>query len=741
MEILQVTEQERIQINSELQTATFSVERVSNDLETCKATSLQLTQNILDKEKKLELQKQQIEVTRNNLAQAEGEQLSAEQKAAAADKLLKHEEQIIKNLMEQAKTAREIQFKRQQDLKKAQDENVVLSNAINGDNSALSNLKRRLEQLDDQNLKQEEVLYQQDFKMVDLDRRLSKLQGVGMDVEEKEKLENKIKDLNQALEDKQNNEKSVNQQLKKSNDEIRRVGQDVERTEKDLCDLQSKISEMDLQYESAQRELIKLEKESNSSLVDDNLLRLGISRLRGTLAERVNTVVDLSQRRIQLDSAIKERKIQITNMRNLVAAELKAAESERSVLSHDLYERINKIEKIRNRYDSLMILMAPPENERDPKSEDDNNSQAHYIIKAAQDKEQLQRYGDKLDQDIKKAEAENEALINTVRVVRAKNRKLNEALSPADPEAMNGVKELDKELKACLEKLKLRKNQYQELESNIQEIAQAIENQAFSDLDLQNKFMKFAKDLEAIDKQILAQKTKKERAEKMIKKFKRKDFSQVQNVNLDLKEFRSLVAGAGRHLGQILRPYQDISAIAGSMMIQCGLDAEQILTRVSTPSTLSSLNSSKATTPQITHRLDTAETLPENIGLQNLSISSARPSSASSSATLQSIRSNTSQVSAASSTKSSNASNRPIPKSNRKKSAEPTARATDRSLPGSSVSNRSITKSGRSIKSAQPTGRATERSLPSTRASSARSNGSGGSKSSGLSLTGSKIGR
>merc|ERR1712113_1120801 len=116
-------------------------------------------------------------------------------------------------------------------------------------------------------------------------------------------------------------------------------------------------------------------------------------------------------------------------MRNLVAAELKAAESERSVLSHDLYERINKIEKIRNRYDSLMILMAPPENERDPKSEDDNNSQAHYIIKAAQDKEQLQRYGDKLDQDIKKA------LVNTVRVVRAKNRKLNEALSPADPEA------------------------------------------------------------------------------------------------------------------------------------------------------------------------------------------------------------------------------------------------------------------------------------------------------------------
>ena len=67
--------------------------------------------------------------------------------------------------------------------------------------------------------------------------------------------------------------------------------------------------------------------------------------------------------------------------------------------SAELHERISKVDKLRKRYEILSISMAPPE-------DGEEHSQAYYVIKAAQEREEFQREGDELDSKIKKAERE-----------------------------------------------------------------------------------------------------------------------------------------------------------------------------------------------------------------------------------------------------------------------------------------------------------------------------------------------
>lgn len=67
--------------------------------------------------------------------------------------------------------------------------------------------------------------------------------------------------------------------------------------------------------------------------------------------------------------------------------------------SSELHHHISKIDKLRKRYEIITVSMNPPEGE-------EKHSQAYYVIKAAQEREELQRHGDELDSKIKKAEKE-----------------------------------------------------------------------------------------------------------------------------------------------------------------------------------------------------------------------------------------------------------------------------------------------------------------------------------------------
>lgn len=157
--------------------------------------------------------------------------------------------------------------------------------------------------------------------------------------------------------------------------------------------------ELNLHNDSSERERKKVVAAKQDLMVDENILKLEIKRLRDTLSSKADNVFNLEKRKLQLETAMNQRRHEINIHKDMLKAQIKSAEVERQTVSSELHERISKIDKLRKRYEILMISMAPPEGEEE-------RSQAYFVIKAAQEKEELQREGDELDAKIRKAEKE-----------------------------------------------------------------------------------------------------------------------------------------------------------------------------------------------------------------------------------------------------------------------------------------------------------------------------------------------
>lgn len=161
---------------------------------------------------------------------------------------------------------------------------------------------------------------------------------------------------------------------------------------------------------------------------------------------------------------MEEREQEIKVHTDVLKAQLKAAEEERHSTAKMLTDKLLKVERLNNKYDIVCGKMGGDEGQGEGE-----HTQAYYVIKAAQEREELQRQGDDLDLQIQKAEREIRALEKTLEHLFSKNAGYKRSVTPAESStpAFEQKLLLDEQHRAALSKYRTHRLEQSELEEEM----------------------------------------------------------------------------------------------------------------------------------------------------------------------------------------------------------------------------------------------------------------------------------
>lgn len=568
----QEADTERVRFSDELDALKRTVDRTAVDLEGTRGQVKQLKEEVKEKTNKLETAKDTRERLMEKLKAAMEAKLSAEERAARMDEFMQEEEKSQKEIDTELKRLRELQYKKGQELFETRRSERNTEAEIQGSQAAIRNLNSKTNKLDHDSLKQQEIIYNQDFAIQQLERRINRMQGETSN-EEKVQLEARIKELTENLGDKNDTHSLLTLQLKRLQDDIRRVKRELDKSAAEKADMTSKIEEIELYNDNSQRELKRLIGSKQQMMVDENILKLEIKRLRDMLNSRADDVWTLEKRRLQLETAMKERRNEINIHKEMLTAQLRAADEERSQISSELHERIAKIDKLRKRYEILMVSMAPPEGEEE-------RTQAYYVIKAAQDKEELQREGDELDAKIRKAEKEIRALENTLRLMNSRNETYRKSFNKVSETSddMEEKQQLDEQMHAVMDKYKYKRRQIRELQEDLQTMSHTLDNLSRDEGAYQEMFEEKQNKILQLNKELDEQKAKLDRVVKQNFKYARELRSAKKSKgetpdekDMELREMREFNKLTMKQVGEVVNQYPDLSQAVNLYFTQANL--------------------------------------------------------------------------------------------------------------------------------------------------------------------------
>lgn len=297
-----------------------------------------------------------------------------------------------------------------------------------------------------------------------MNRRVERAKG-DRSQEEMKDLDKQIDILNMEQKQLQEEFRTLSISNKGLIDEIRTVERLMGKatTEKDHLEVQ--IQELELENEMSVGDLDKVKKRKEDTLVQHDIMKLEIKKLKETVNVEADNVFGLENRKYQLEMSMEEREKEISVHKDILMSEQKAAEEERHKVAVELQQRKNKVKNLKIKYEGL--VQKNKSTGDDGEGNVNEHSQAYYVIKAAQEREELQRYGDELDGKIQKCEKELKALVNTLNYLKGRNQnyrdKLRKVVSGAEGSDLEKKQILEEQCRAASETLFKKRREVQKL--------------------------------------------------------------------------------------------------------------------------------------------------------------------------------------------------------------------------------------------------------------------------------------
>ena len=409
---------------------------LSNDIEIKKNELSALARELNGKTNASNYQKNEVEKKKKNLDEAKTEYnnkkaeierntkkyLNAKEKE---EEILSQNNELNKKLKsskeELEKTVNQL-FEESKKLFELREKEANMIGDINNVISAKKNLKANILKLDNDINKQGELLYNVDFQIQLMERKVDWVQGKRTQ-EETNEINKKTEILEKTTSELAKKKAKFENSLIMINEDLRAIDTKLKTITNEKDKLTSIIEELELENMKCGQDLQKIVKTKEEVLVEHDLMKLDIKKIYDKLLKTANEVFEKENTLAQLELSIKEREREINVHKDLLIAERKSAEEQKHNCAIELTQKLIRAKNLKLKYESLINKTSKNEDGGEEKY-----SQAYYVIKTAQEKEELQRQGDEMAGKIAKCKKDLSSLKKTLEALQTRNDKLKKAL-------------------------------------------------------------------------------------------------------------------------------------------------------------------------------------------------------------------------------------------------------------------------------------------------------------------------
>ncbi|KAJ4428183.1 hypothetical protein ANN_24198, partial [Periplaneta americana] len=574
-------------------------------VENHRARNISLSKDIKAKKSRIIEMSAVVHNTQKRLDQVTENTTSAAERARHLEEMIQCEEKTVDIVIKDTERLNELLFRTQRELNNLKKQEEQQQIDIRCLESAKSQISSRIQQQGKELSRQKEIIYNKEFEAQMIEARINRLTGADLDYEVEEANEKKIAELEKTLSEKTATFNLLTGQNKKLEERMQGLTKTLARDAAELEKLVNKKEDQVLMTDGGQKQLEIKKAHLQESQVEENILRLRINQAEKAIAREGDMVYSLEKQKLDLESAMKEREVEIVVHKDVLLVHKRKLNEEKSSLISGIKANEIKIDQLQKKYDIVMSSLGQSEDGEPlsvtyfkikvssttkesfifklqyfPKYYSHNTVPVFVAVESAQEKYELQQEGDELDAKIRKAEKEILAMENTLKVVNAANDTYRRNLSAVDEQSDEYKKktELDSQYYSVIGTLKERKSQLNDLNKQAEILEQSLREITITEDELKAVWRNNDQEANDLEKDLRDQTDKLQRAEKQLRKTVRelKSMSQskltpLEEKDIALRELQEQNQSALQQLAELVARHIEAGPVVTRYLEEKGL--------------------------------------------------------------------------------------------------------------------------------------------------------------------------